>query len=354
MGDETRFSVGRRLGGLTLVARLPETPDGERWAAEERRTDGAARRVTIERIPPARAQDPAYRSAFLASCRRAQRLAHPHVVRMLGPVEVEGELLAIGDWPGGIDLAELMKAQALTPRLAVWLVREATHILVETATQLEGSRPDRVHGSLNPSRIHLSEAGTVELSGFGVDPALDPGSSDIAALVAILAALVPAPRPEAVEALIDPASFRDLRALESGLSRVFYAEMDGDDVAHGQDALAEAVGAQTGVPTAVATKPQAVEPVGALTLALEARRRPVMPQPLTIADEPTGYRPDQASSRPAKKPARSARPASRRLSMGPVVTAIFWFTLGFVFAIGLVIAERTARPQQPAASVERR
>jgi len=236
--------------------------------------------------------------------------------------------------------------------MVIWLLREATHVLVEAAAQLEGSTADRVHGALTSDRIHASADGRVRLSGFGVGAVDKSGPSDVSRVLELLEALVPEPRPAAIRALLTrvrSSDRRDLRALESGLSRVFYAELEGDDVVHGQDAVAAAVAKETGAATSVQTRPQEVDGSGELTRALEARKRPVMPQPLTVADQPTGLR--HSAPKGNDPPARStARRATKtRRSLGPVVTAVFWFTLGFVVAIGLVIVDRKVRTGQNSA-----
>lgn len=379
----TAVRVRRRIRG---------TADWEDWLGE----DAEGRTVRVRRLLAERFRGPAGQATLQGAFRHALALRPPQALGVLGFCEIEGApALILEHLPGVSARALITHHSNITPALAVWIAREIARAWAELDVE-RGHRPAAV---LDLDDLHFDAEGQVRLEAFAlwVAPALGGGAgagSAAGAIGAILEALTRATVhsvPHAMTALLARCGpdglLRDLRALEDALSRVFYAELGGDDARDGHVALASLVKATMAASSdevdtndsAAAESPSAAShPRGHLTRALESRDAPVVPQPLSSddydvssvrADTPSVPSPMIAPNRlahsplvgpPAPPAALAPRPLPSSSSLSadeikrtrPAVAAL-WFALGFITALAVVATiQLVLQRREPPAVIE--
>ncbi|MCC7381717.1 MAG: hypothetical protein IT384_07785 [Deltaproteobacteria bacterium] len=393
----TAVRVRRRVRG---------TAEWEDWLGE----DAEGRTVRVRRLLAERFRAPAGRAALQEIVHHAIALRPPQALGVLGFLEIEGEpALILEHLPGVSARALITHHTNITPAVAVWIAREIARAWAE----LEVERGHRAPALLDLDDLHFDAEGQVRLEAFAlwVGPALGAGAgagSAAGAIGAILEALTRASVqsvPQALTALLARCGpdglLRDLRTLEDALSRVFYAELGGDDARDGHLALASLVKSAVAASSdevdtndSAGTEPPSVDsrPRGHLTRALESRDARVVPQPLSSddydvssvradppsvradapsarADAPSVPSPAIAPNRPAHSPlvgppappaALAQRPLPSPSSLSadeikrtrPAVAAL-WFSLGFITALAVVATiQLVLQRREPPAVIE--
>lgn len=121
--------------------------------------------VTIGILPPFRHDNPAFRSRFLRECRTAAAIKSPNVARYLGCGAMYRRLWYVTDGAPLPSLQQRLDAGwqpdgSQTLSLAVQIARGVA------AAALEGL----THRALHPDQITIDDAGTTQLTGFGIAP----------------------------------------------------------------------------------------------------------------------------------------------------------------------------------------
>lgn len=304
-----------RFAGLRLVHRRRADARLEEWTAVEPSGDGGggrSRPVVVVRLRTA--PGPELRQALATASARVQRLHHPHLIRVES-ASTDGPVVGfVLEAVEGVRLSEVLAhagaaGKPLPPALALWAARE----VARTAEEL--SLDPSVRRGVGAHQIHAGADGAIRLGAFElvIAPLLGaPGpEGELEALGVLLEALlfagtgegqqleatrkeVPLPAVQLAQRCRN-GGIKDLRAAESALSRLFYAELHGDDTIDGQDALATRVkevkawldrgdAGSTAVDEAPEDLLFATPAKGAFTRALESRNAPVVPQPLCSDD----------------------------------------------------------------------
>ena len=146
------------LGRYRLVSLMGSGGTADVWAAQDERDD---RLVTLKVLRDR--QDPASRRRFLDEGLWLEAIDHPGIVRALGRHDALGLTFIIFEHIQGITLAERLRSgAAITPREAVWIVRQLASAL--GALHSHGV----IHMDLKPANIIVGEDGRVRLIDLGI------------------------------------------------------------------------------------------------------------------------------------------------------------------------------------------
>lgn len=325
---------------MKLVRQLDDGGTRELWLACEQMASGKSRNVVIKRLAHETPETAAELQNF---AERVHRLEHRSVVKTFGWGKLDGRSVIVQEAVDGVSLDSLLSPRPiLSAEETLWIARRIVRTLIETAPQLgRDDAPDGVHGALEAHRVLIARDGAVKLTGF--DPSL-MARSDVRAVANLIERAIGDDLGALATRCRDLAG---LEALEALLDSTFYRDLDGDDEVHGESALAALVAhvaplAPRGAPPTDETDPD--DPRGEFTRALAARNAPVVPQPLTMQDRPTGLREgppiamsprvSPAKPRPDRGEVDSTRPAS---APSPWPQRMVWFTAGFVVAVLLMV-----------------
>lgn len=198
------------FGRYRLVQRLNETGVGQAHVAKLVGMNGFEKRVVIWRLDRTQTEDTRLCEAVMCEARQAASLSHANVAQVLDLGIVDGTCFVATEHVSGQTLEEVLDVRRELP----WPV--AAHIAQEIAAALAYAHGRRaangallrlVHRRLSPSRIALSSAGDVKLTGFGTAWAWPPleeyrpaeeargepvdGRADVFALGAVLRRCLP-------------------------------------------------------------------------------------------------------------------------------------------------------------------
>jgi serine/threonine-protein kinase len=213
------------FGRYRLVQRLNEIGVGEAHVAKLVGMNGFEKRVVIWRVDATRTEDAALCEAVMCEARQAASLSHANVAQVLDLGIVDGTCFVATEHVSGQTLEKVLEVRQGLP----WPV--AAHIAQEIAAALSYAHSRRtpngellrlVHRRLAPSRIVLSSAGDVKLTGFGTSWAWPPqdeyrspeeargepvdGRADVVALGVVLRRCLPqAGVPSALQDVIEGA-----------------------------------------------------------------------------------------------------------------------------------------------------
>ena len=382
------LSPGKKAD-FALLARLRTVGPYEEWLL--RRDSGTL--MVARRPRPDRPDQDALNQRLSAGSRLAKRVEHQNVVHCMGRIQAPGLTAQLLETLDGVALATaLEKARAPSPALAVWIGRQMAEGVAHAHSLKEA------HKNLSPEHVMLLRPGNVKVD-FGLsgstassndsltslvdtrysDPRwlLDPSDhpkQDAFSIGAIVWEMlagqrfseararagaryvrVPMGRPIArLEAILEQClndrgdGVADARVLADGLTRVFYADLNGEDDRDGSKALAQWIGPHLKTTTAstddeeMPMRPPDV--TDTFDRLLVQRDEPIHPAELTQADASVGvsdaWTPGLALRTQAEffSAARSRRSAHRPR---PVLrNALFWYWIGFslTFAFLLLLA----------------
>ena len=334
MTADSPWSAGQPVGDLTVRQSLARTRDWEVWLAERPRPDGPPQPVVVRRLVGPLRTDTAACEGIRTAAQRSTAVEHPAVIRTLEIVDAASELVIVEELVDGVRLSALPPDAVPLP-VTVWIARELVRLSSElrASSDRAGEGPPTRDGSIEDG-VFLTRDGAVRVRACATAWLGAPADKVARDVLESLSRMTRgAARPPALERSLAPdraaESLRDLQALERELSRIFYVELEAVDQDDGESGVAAAVRRLRPRPL-VSAPPEldakTTEP--GLEGALAARRRTVVPRPLTAGDQPTEVPPTPATNRaPANSPAR------RRRWLGP---AARWFVFGF--AVTLVLA----------------
>jgi len=205
-------------GRFRLDVLLQEAAGARYWRATDQ---VLARSVAVHVVA---ASDPRAQG-LLAAARISATLADVHLLRVLDAAKEDDVAYVVNEWGAGNSLNTILAGGPLEPRRAAWLVKEVAEA-VSTA-----HRSGVAHGRLRPENVVVTEAGSVKVSGFVVDAALDAGSrdsgspaqaseidaadrrADVVALASLLYATLVGRWPGPVESALPPAPREGARPL---------------------------------------------------------------------------------------------------------------------------------------------
>lgn len=283
----------------------------------------AAMRVLVPDV----AQAPGLSQQWTAAVRPLAALRHPNIASVAGVVEADNRLLLLTEFVEGVNLDQKVGAEPLAVAQAVDAIRQALAAL----DCAHGS--GIIHGGVTPSKIIITPAGMVKLTGFGAAAPNAAGAtspyqapeviaggapdarSDIYAAAACLFRAVTGKQPAAV-IVADP----QLPPLLNQLISMAAAQ---DPAARFKSAAALGNALRSFAPTTPA-EPAAATPVTpAAPVAVAA---PAAPVAAAAAAEPV--------ANPAEAPRiiQPAQPETVRGRRG------LWMALGAVAAIALIVA----------------
>lgn len=161
------------FGPYTLVRRIGIGGMGEVFLAREDTPEGVRACVVKKVLPHLAAQHPFVRR-FRDEMRVALRLRHPHIARVLGVGEVEGELYLALEYVQGKTLSRLgqrlrEQGRPLPVGLALLVGERVCEALAyaHRATGADGRALQLVHRDLSPANVCVSYRGEVKVIDFG-------------------------------------------------------------------------------------------------------------------------------------------------------------------------------------------
>ena len=183
MGSLERLDPPRRLGKLTLLARLGEGGMASVFVASV--GDGPLARLAAVKLLRAGVPDMDYKTRFEDEAKVVVRLHHNNIVDVREAGEVDGQLYIAMELIEGRDLSDVWDRCAEVGRafpvpLAVYLVREILRGL-HYAHTFPGL--SLVHRDISPSNVLLDWAGAVRLADFGLATSVMKASKTMAGLV---------------------------------------------------------------------------------------------------------------------------------------------------------------------------
>jgi hypothetical protein len=342
-----------------LVERLGTRGAAMMWKAVD---EVLARPVTVFTLAPGSrcAQE------VMAAARAAAQVSDPRLARIFDADDAAYPVHVVTEWPGGVQLAELVAAAPLEPWRAARIIAEAAQAVA--AAHAGGLN----HLCLAPDSLWCGVQGEVKITGLGIDAALsgtqasDPPQTDTRDLARLLYAALtgywPGPEPTG----LPPAPRSHGRLCRAGqvrpgvtgrLDRVLSRALDG---AGGGDeppitsaaCLAAELAAITPPGPPPAGEPghiQAGEPGGSVTATLplspaplplpflDAPGQPPVP-PVTRADPAT---PVKGAAGPGGQPSSGPRAAGRRRPPWRTLI-VFLLALAVLAGGGLLIHRLTA------------
>ncbi len=163
---------------LRVVSALP--PDGG-WRAELAldRSTSPPRAVLVARVPPAVSGDALALSVLARGVDLASRVRHRSLRQLLGPGELDGDLVLVEAWREGETLKNVVDAGGpLSPALAARVAVDVAHALHACHTLPAALDRPLCHGAVRAERILLAEDGEVLLCGMGRPFAEDASPED--------------------------------------------------------------------------------------------------------------------------------------------------------------------------------
>ncbi len=153
--------IGRRLGRLTVTAKLGRGGMGTVYLAVEDLTGAAA---AIKVLAESLSGDPGILKRFELEQQIVGDLVHPHIVRGLGGVMSEGGVhYFVMEYVPGANLARILRALGrLTPAESVAVALQVCDAL--TYAHARGI----VHRDLKPSNLLIDPAGVARVTDFGL------------------------------------------------------------------------------------------------------------------------------------------------------------------------------------------
>lgn len=157
------FSRGQKVGGgrFMLMRPLGRGPAGMVWLAED---EDLKRSVAVKFLPRAIGGDD-----FWAEIARAQKLVHPHIVRIHALCEENPTLAFIAmEHVDGLTLSALRLQEE--NRFLKWSFLEP--LVMQLCEALEHAHGEKIfHGNLKPSNLMVTHDGKLKVTDFGM-----PGS----------------------------------------------------------------------------------------------------------------------------------------------------------------------------------
>jgi hypothetical protein len=262
----------------------------ELWKAQQPSED-RLRAIALRRVAPAVAARAEHLAHLEAATAIAQKVETEGVLHCFGTATLDGEPVQISEYAHDLDLALLIARGPLPVELATWIARQLADALAHAESLGHG------HGRLSPKLVCITREANVRVD-FGA--AMPKGGGDVQAIAAISTAMLGDQRtPEPLAACLERArtgGFNNVKTFAAALARIFYADLDGDDLKHGQDALrarAADVARELGIEGLDVLDAPTIEepsrrPKGQFTQMLEQRAKPVEPSPLTPDDVGSG------------------------------------------------------------------
>lgn len=130
------------------------------------------RLVALKILPLQFDADPHFRERFAQEARALAKLSHPGIVRVYDFGIREGMCHLLMEFVDGVDLAQRIRAERVTPDEAVNIVRQVCDALDYAHSA------GVVHRDIKPSNILMSSDGKVKIADFGVAKLLGPTNSD--------------------------------------------------------------------------------------------------------------------------------------------------------------------------------
>lgn len=151
-----------RLGEYLIKRMVGEGGMGKVYEAEERLSK---RRVALKILRPELTRSEDGRRLFLNEMQILAHLEHPHVVRSLASLELEGQLVLVLEYLEGRTLRdELTRRRALPWHEAVDVAAKIADALSAAHTQA----PPIIHRDLKPENVMLTDAGGLKVMDFGI------------------------------------------------------------------------------------------------------------------------------------------------------------------------------------------
>jgi serine/threonine-protein kinase len=123
--------------------------------------------VALKLMRPELATDAHHRKLFLVEASLGKRLLHPNLVRQYDAGESRGTLWLALELVDGLSLARVLKAGALSPSVAAYVMLELLAALAYVHDE------GLVHRDVSAANVLVSRRGAVKLSDFGVAKAAD-------------------------------------------------------------------------------------------------------------------------------------------------------------------------------------
>src|SRR5678815_4531003 len=151
-----------RIGEYLIKRMVGEGGMGKVYEAEERLSK---RRVALKVLRPELSRSEDGRRLFLNEMQILAHLEHPHVVRSLASMEVDGQLVMVLEFLQGRTLREELTSRRKLP----W--HEAVELVSKMAEALgaaHGQAPPIIHRDLKPENVMLLEGGGLKVMDFGI------------------------------------------------------------------------------------------------------------------------------------------------------------------------------------------
>jgi serine/threonine-protein kinase len=152
--------VGKKLKDYYVLRRLGRGAMAEVYLAQQ---ISLGRQVALKVLNEELGRDPAYVRRFHHEARAAAALVHAGIVQIYEVGQDDGVHYIAQEYVPGRNLGEIIKSRgALSPRLALDILRQATAALAKAAS--EGI----VHRDIKPENIMLARSGEVKVADFGL------------------------------------------------------------------------------------------------------------------------------------------------------------------------------------------
>jgi serine/threonine-protein kinase len=156
-----------RIGEYLVQRLIGEGGMGKVYEAEERLSK---RRVALKVLRPELTRHEDGRRLFLNEMQILAHLEHPHLVRSLASMEVDGQLVLVLEYLDGRTLRQELTRRGALP----W--HEALEHVVRVAEALavaHEQEPPIVHRDLKPENVMLTEDGGLKVMDFGIAKVLE-------------------------------------------------------------------------------------------------------------------------------------------------------------------------------------
>ena len=159
--------VRRPFGAYVLLRRLAEGGMAEIFLARRVSGPGAGRDVVIKRMREPLMGQPEYAALFREEARLAERLVHPHLVRVHEHGVVEGRPYLCLEYLPGEDFSSVVRLASLRGEYVP--VPLVLRVLADAARGLHHAHEAGVvHRDVSPSNLHVTYSGQVKVLDFGV------------------------------------------------------------------------------------------------------------------------------------------------------------------------------------------